>query len=146
MFSGNISGLNTKTALFKSITQSDTIDKDEEQHLSMKSRAVGHTSESSATVVAPPSDVNNMSHETINPSSLNHSASDSKLALGSNMLAIESELEKDMALLKKKLEAKNYTVMELQHQLHESEEEKKNSKIEYKDCYKSLRLAEKRIE
>ena len=62
------------------------------------------------------------------------------------MLAIESELEEDMDLLKHKLECKNKVVTDLQEDLETTKDLSRSKTIEFEDCSKSLRLADKRID
>lgn len=64
----------------------------------------------------------------------------------SKMLAIESELEEDMDLLKHKLECKNKVVTDLQEELKTTKESSRSKTIKFEDCSRSLRLADKRID
>jgi len=165
MYSGNISGLNTKTVLFRSApppTATDPNFKGGEGGSSVEEPDPHRERPPSGSSCSSPRSgtANNRSsivtddgspfddHRTT--ASLDPSPSSSQSQPPSNygvsMRAIESALEQDIVLLRKKLEGKNNAVIDLQHQLHESRGEVKQGRIEYDDCYRSLRLAERRIE
>jgi hypothetical protein len=66
--------------------------------------------------------------------------------VNSKMIAIESELEQDMAQLRDRLEAKNKIVSELHHELTHLHSDYNASKEERDEYKKNLRLSERRIQ
>ena len=66
--------------------------------------------------------------------------------VNSKMIALEGELEKDMVMMRDKLEAKNQIVSELHHELDKLRDDHKASEEKYLTCKKNLRLHEKRVE
>lgn len=66
--------------------------------------------------------------------------------VNSKMMAIESELEQDMAKIRDNLETKNIKLVELHLELAGMHDELKNTKSKHDECKTTLRLSEKRIE
>ena len=74
------------------------------------------------------------------------SSLDKGTPVNKKMMAIESELEQDMAHLRDRLEAKNKIVSELHHELNHLHDDYNASKSEFAECKRNLRLSERRIE
>ena len=66
--------------------------------------------------------------------------------VNSKMMALESELEKDMVMMRDKLETKNQLVSKLHYELTQLRDDHKISEQNHLKCKKYLRLSEKRVE
>ena len=89
--------------------------------------------EPSGTVTPPPN------------SSLN-SIDTQNRSVNRRMIAIESELEKDMSALKDRLDSKNKVVSDLEHELWQLQGEHKTQHDENTETKKLLKISQRRIE
>ena len=164
-YSGLISGLDTKTLLFPHVPESNTAIElihdsntllgvnsgDEDKHNAMPSNEGGEEEQIATNIEEVDGELKCMSKCTA-VKNLEKQPVESRTTLEvkspfcSKMLAIESELEEDMDLLRHKLECKNKVVTDLREELNTSKETNRKGKTEFEECSRSLRLADKRIE
>lgn len=113
---------------------------DVQKELSSPNRSVSSPNRSERIDIASSNDMEQ------SPVSIIQTSSSKSPFNSSQMIEIESALEKDLILLQQKLDDKNRKVTEVQDRLDRSHRETENFKAEYRDCQKALRLAEKKAE